>query len=63
MELDTKQLKDVTFKLDECSTHLNRLNDWEQNFIESVQDQVLMYGTISEKQIERLEELYNKAMK
>lgn len=59
MELSDQQIKEVEYKLDECSRS-ESLNDWEQEFITSVSDQFTVYARISEKQMEVLEKIYRK---
>jgi uncharacterized membrane-anchored protein len=51
---DAKQM------LEKCGDYMERLTAWEQNFIESVTDQVGRKGTISEKQYEILDRIYQK---
>lgn len=50
----------IQIYLDICSSELSKLSEWETGFIESVADQFLRNGTLSEKQINRLKEIYDK---
>lgn len=44
--------------LEELETPYKRLTDWEQQFVESVSDQLTNRGHLSERQLEILERIY-----
>lgn len=60
MELSDQELKEVEYKLEECSNNLESLNEWEQSFVTDVSDQLSNYSRISQKQLEVLEKIYGK---
>ncbi len=39
------------------------LSDWEKNFMESVTDQFISRGSLSEKQVEILERIYTEKVR
>ena len=49
----------ISDQLEECSIHLEKLNDWETNFIETTSDQFSHTGSLSEKQQEILQKIYD----
>lgn len=55
--LDIKRLGEVFESIDDS---LHRLNDWEKNFVESLQEQFEERGTLSDRQLEILERIYGK---
>lgn len=46
--------------IESCLDNPGRLSDWENNFIESISEQLDRVGTISEKQLEVLDRIYQK---
>ena len=53
-----EHIKAVRYALGYCADNLDRLTDWEQDFIESVTDQFERSGHLSEKQEDVLERIY-----
>lgn len=43
-----------------CTDHIFKLSDWEQDFLISVQDQFERNGDLSQKQVDKLEQIYCK---
>jgi len=48
--------------LEVCESEMEKLSDWEQNFIESISDQFTNFGKLSIKQEEILTKLYDKVV-
>ena len=55
MDDDTAQL------IEDCETREDRLTDWERGFIDSIKAQVTAGRRLSEKQADRLEEIWERA--
>jgi len=51
---DTRQL------LDDCEAREESLTDWERNFIDSIRHQFDKNGSLSERQYEVLEKIWNR---
>ena len=50
-------------QIDDCEARESRLTDWERNFIDSIRSQVEAGRYLSEKQIETLDSVWEKATK
>ena len=48
----------ISYMLHELETPLRKLTDWELNFLESISDQFIQKGDLSDKQFEILEKIY-----
>ena len=57
------QFRDIESKLETCENNIERLNAWEQNFLESVRDEFDRKATLSPGRVSKLEEVYQKAIK
>ena len=57
MTIDKNRIQEV---LDQCSEEADRLNKWEQGFLESVIDQYDRTGYLSGAQLEKLEQIHCK---
>ncbi|HET8773956.1 MAG TPA: hypothetical protein VFP80_09205 [Thermoanaerobaculia bacterium] len=57
---DEKNL--VAYMLEELDTlsQADKLSDWEQEFVTSVDDQFGRYGRLSDKQLSKLKEVYER---
>lgn len=55
--LDLKRLEEV---FDVVNEHRDDLSEWETNFLDSVYDQWERQVQLSEKQLEKLEQIYVK---
>lgn len=49
--------------IDDCEKRESRLSDWEQTFIESLTEQLEKGRVLSIKQIERLDQIWERATK
>lgn len=47
--------------IDDCEARESRLSDWERSFISSIRSQVEGGATLSPKQIEKLDSVWEKA--
>jgi len=47
--------------LDDCEKRESRLTDWERNFVDSIRRQLSQDRRLSTKQVERLDEVWEKA--
>jgi hypothetical protein len=55
MDDDTAQL------IEDCETREERLTDWERGFIDSIKAQIVGGRRLSEKQTDRLNEIWERA--
>ena len=60
MSLNEIEKSEAQEKFDACLDHLERLTDWEQHFIEQNSELFEKFGVLSPRQLEILEEIYNK---
>ena len=51
---------DIEQLIEDCETRESRLTDWERNFIDSIKNQFIERGSLSEKQTERLNEIWER---
>jgi hypothetical protein len=51
---------EISFKLSVCNDRFTDLPKWEQYFIESISTQFDEKGTLSDRQTEKLEQIYDK---
>ena len=61
--VDGDQFREIESKLETCESDIERLNAWEQNFLESVRDEFDRKGMLSPGRVSKLEEVYQKAIK
>jgi len=47
--------------IDDCETRSERLTDWECSFVDSIKTQIAQGRRLSPKQIERLDECWERA--
>lgn len=47
--------------LDDCEARDSRLSDWERGFLDSLRDWLVRGRTLTPKQAERLEEIWERA--
>mgnify|MGYP003442239273 FL=1 len=53
--------KDEAFEqIGDCENRSEKLSDWELEFIDSISHQLTRTGSLSEKQIEILDRIWNK---
>jgi len=50
----------LRYLVDQCLGNEERLTAWERSFIENVSDQLERNSSLTENQIEKLEEIYQK---
>ena len=55
--MDENRLKMIIEVLD-----FNKLNDWEIDFLVSIEDQFLRRGLLSKKQEDKIEDMFRKGM-
>lgn len=60
--LTPDEISSIKTQLDVCEDELEKLTDWEKNFIESVSDQFTNRGLLSFKQQEILKKIYDKVV-
>lgn len=46
--------------IDDCMDRQSQLNDWEINFLDSINDQVSEEGTLTDRQFEKLESIWER---
>jgi hypothetical protein len=46
--------------LDDCIKRDNKMSTWECDFVESVKDQLIAHGRLSEKQLATLNKIWEK---
>jgi len=46
--------------IDDCVDRQSQLNDWEINFLDSINDQVAEDGTLTDRQFEKLESIWER---
>ena len=46
--------------IDDCMDRQSQLNDWEISFLDSINDQVAEEGTLSDRQFEKLESIWER---
>ena len=51
---------EISFKLGICNDRFADLSKWEQDFIESITEQFEERGTLSDRQVEKLNQIYDK---
>lgn len=60
-ELDAEHVrKDVTRWLEALENPTKALNAWEEDFLESVSDDFTRYGRLTQNQMDKLEEIYDR---
>lgn len=52
--------KEIPDYLESAQAAMYRLNQWEQEFIESISDQFTQRGSLSEAQMEKLEQIVDE---
>jgi hypothetical protein len=52
--------EEVLEQIGDCENRSEKLSDWELNFIDSISQQLVVTGSLSEKQIEILDRIWNK---
>jgi hypothetical protein len=52
--------KVINYMLESVLINYDELGPWEQNFIDSIHEQFQNKGTLSDKQCEKLEQIYDK---
>ena len=52
--------EEIQQMLDDCESRESKLTEWEAGFIDSISDQFAKKGSLSEKQDERLESIWNR---
>lgn len=50
----------IRYMLEFCENKLDSLSEWEANFITSIRDQFDSKGTLSDRQCDKLEQIYDK---
>lgn len=62
MTLDPKQdlNSQIQYMISNCELNLDSLDDWQQNFIESLRKKVDRGVVLSDREIEKLEECHQK---
>lgn len=53
-------MSEIQLMLDDCINRESKLSDWEWVFIQSVQEQFISTGFITDKQEEKLEKIWDK---
>lgn len=51
---------EVLEQIGDCETRSKKLSDWELNFIDSISQQLTRTGSLSEKQLEILDRIWEK---
>ncbi len=51
---------DIAQMIEDCEARDSKLSEWEQQFIDSIGAQLARTGGLSQKQRERLEEIWNR---
>ena len=46
--------------VDDCMDRQSQLNDWEISFLDSINDQVAEEGTLTDRQFEKLESIWER---
>lgn len=49
--------------IDDCEKRESKLTDWDVNFLDSISNQLDKNRSLSQKQIEKLESIWEKATK
>jgi hypothetical protein len=52
--------KMISYMLATIAIEYDELSPWEQNFIDSINEQFQNKGTLSDRQCEKLEQIYDK---
>lgn len=52
--------EEILEQIGDCENRSEKLSDWELNFIDSISQQLTRTGSLSEKQIEILDRIWNK---
>lgn len=60
MALANNSRESLAYMLEHCKGFMRELSQWEQGFIESVNERFERGGELTEKQIDRLEQIYCK---
>jgi hypothetical protein len=55
-----KDYQEIKDKFETCSDHMEKLNDYEQHFIESNLGLFEEYGRLTPRQLEVLDQIYDK---
>ena len=51
---------DIAQMIEDCEARDSKLSEWEQQFIDSIGRQLAKNGSLSQKQRDRLEEIWNR---
>lgn len=51
---------DIAQMIEDCEARDSKLSEWEQQFIDSIGRQLAEHGGLSQKQRDRLEEIWNR---
>jgi hypothetical protein len=57
----SKDLDEIEQLIDDCETREDRLSDWERRFIDSIAKQYAQRRSLTDKQKDRLDEVWEKA--
>ena len=51
---------DISTMIEDCQNRESKLSDWEAQFIDNIDSQIRDDGSLSEKQQEKLEQIWEK---
>ena len=57
-----EEISSLQTQIDVCIEEEEKLNDWENRFIESISNQLTEIGILSERQKETLKKLYDRVV-
>lgn len=52
--------EDIAQMIEDCEARDSKLSEWEQKFIDSIGRQLAKNGSLSQTQLERLEQIWEK---
>lgn len=60
MVFNEKERKDIRYKISTCADNMDSLDLWEQNFIESIHDAFYRTNFLTDNQLDKLGDIYEK---
>jgi len=58
-----EQVEETQEMIDDCNARYEKLSEWEENFVDSVEKQLEERGYLSDKQLQILEKLWERVTK
>ena len=58
--MDKAEIEETMTMIEDCLKRDSKMSTWECEFMESIKEQLISRGSLSEKQLDRLNEIWEK---